>query len=274
VSSTDIARELGPIADTIYQSQRNGAFDLSASLLPENGIRVDEVVSFSVPRSTSPTALAPCDPIPLTVRLKSGHELCSIHHVLLCTGYHFTLPFLPQFHSDTTPAALASPAHLVTDGSMLHNLHRDIFFIRDPSLCFVGVPLFTATFTLFEFQAVAVAKVLAGLAQLPSEARMRAEYELRLAARGLGKAFHSLRDREEEYVAGLLAWVNGDLAKRGERLVRGHSRQWRDARAEQVRRVRALLAAPRGPERRIEGTCQSVGGVEEGGEGLWADGQS
>ena len=46
VYSTDIARELSPISNIIYQSHPNGQFDLSASLLPENGILIDEVIAF------------------------------------------------------------------------------------------------------------------------------------------------------------------------------------------------------------------------------------
>ncbi|KAF3038594.1 hypothetical protein E8E11_004474 [Didymella keratinophila] len=271
VSSTDIARELGPIADTIYQSHRNGAFDLSASLLPENGIRVDEVVSFELPSpvtsSTTPPTLSPSDPIPLTVTLKSGQKLCAIHHVILCTGYHLTLPFLPQYTNSNTPVTQASDSVLVTDGTMFHNLHKDIFYMPDPTLAFVGVPFFTATFTLFEFQAMVVAKVLAGLADLPSEAQMKEEYDTRVATKGYGKAFHSLRDEEEEYVTELLAWVNADLEKNGESRLEGHSAQWKEARAEQVQRIKALFEAPERAERRLEGLCQSLGEVAGSGRG-------
>jgi ACS family pantothenate transporter-like MFS transporter len=265
VSSTDIARELGPIADTIYQSHRNGAFDLSASLLPENGIRVDEVMSFELPSSTTssatPPTLLPSDPIPLTATLKSGAKLCEIHHVILCTGYHLTLPFLPQFHNDSTPVAQASEEVLVTDGTQFHNLHKDVFYIPDPTLAFVGVPFFTATFTLFEFQAMVVAKVLTGFADLPSESAMREEYNRRIATKGYGKAFHSLRDKEEEYVNELLGWVNADLEKHGQAELEGHSRQWKEARVEQVQRIKALFAAPPRLGRKIEVTCQKAGAV-------------
>ncbi|KAJ8108184.1 hypothetical protein OPT61_g8352 [Boeremia exigua] len=151
---------------------------------------------------------------------------------------------------------------------MFHNLHKDIFYIPDPSLAFVGVPFFTATFTLFDFQAMVVAKVFGGAAELPSEAGMRAEYRNRVRAKGLGKAFHSLRDREVEYVDELLGWVNRDLEKRGKGRLEGHSARWKEAREKQVQRVKALFAAPNGPERVIEVTCQSVGG----GEGVRVEG--
>ena len=247
VSATDIARELSPFADTIYQSHRNGAFDLSASLLPSNAIRVDEVVSFSLPPNTKPpNTLSPTDPIPLTLTLSTGRQLCKIHHVILCTGYHLTLPFLPHLHSDRTPAEEASSDVLVTDGTMFHNLHKDIFYIPDPSLAFVGVPFFTATFTLFEFQAMVVAKVFAGLARLPDEEDMRGEYGERVRVRGTGKGFHSLRDKEEEYVGGLLGWVNGEVEGKGRGALEGHTQRWREARGEMVERVRKLFEVGRG----------------------------
>ncbi|OAL00080.1 FAD/NAD(P)-binding domain-containing protein, partial [Phaeosphaeriaceae sp. SRC1lsM3a] len=184
VSSTDIARELGPLAKRIYQSQRQGTFDLPASLLPENGYRVDEVVSYDIPVSGESNQLDPTEPIPATVTLKSGEKLCDIHHVILCTGYHLTLPFLTHLHSDSTAATQADEQVLVTDGTQFHNLHKDIFYIPDPSLVFIGVPFYTATFTLFEFQAMVVAKVLSGQAKLPSVEGMREEYLEKVKAKG------------------------------------------------------------------------------------------
>jgi hypothetical protein len=255
VSSMDIARELGPVVNRIYQSQRKGAFDLSASLLPENGYRVDEVVSYDTPMTVDNSFLVASEPIPATVTLKSGQKLCGIHHVILCTGYHLTLPFLQQLHSDGTPAESADEHVLVTDGTQFHNLHKDIFYISDPSLAFVGVPFFTATFTLFEFQAMVVGKVFSGQARLPSEKIMRSEYNRRVETKGYGKAFHSLRDREAEYVEELLAWVNHDLEEAGRRKLPGHTEQWHTARAAQVQRIRALLAAP-SQERSFQITCQ------------------
>ncbi|KAF9691130.1 hypothetical protein EKO04_010597 [Ascochyta lentis] len=265
VSSTDIARELSPMANTIYQSHRNGQFDLSASLLPENGIRVDEVISFSPPPpSDIPTSLPPDAPIPHTVTLKSGTQLCDIHHVILCTGYHLTLPFLPHLHADNVPASSADEKVLVTDGTMFHNLHKDIFYIPDPTLAFVGVPFFTATFTLFEFQAMAVAAVFGGHARVPSQVQMRGEYLRRIERKGLGKGFHSLRDREEEYVQELFGWVNAQLRAKGLEVLSGHTLQWRGAREEQVLRIKKLFEVPRGEVRRVEVSCLGLGKEDVG----------
>jgi hypothetical protein len=244
VSSTDIARELGPFARTIYQSQRNGAFDLSANLLPENGYRVDEVVSYDAPHTGYSSSLSLTEPIPSTVTLKSGQKLCDIHHIILCTGYHLTLPFLPNLHSDETPVEQADDNILVTDGTQFHNLHKDIFYINDPTLAFVGVPFFTATFTLFEFQAMVVAKVFSGQAKLPRQDAMRSEYNEKVKIKGYGKSVHSLRDQEAEYVKELLAWVNRDLEEEYRAKLAGHTDEWHVAKEEQVQRIKALFASP------------------------------
>ncbi|CAN9100634.1 unnamed protein product [Alternaria alternata] len=254
VSATDIARELSPYANKIIQSQRNGKFDLPPSMLPDNAYRVDEIVSYDEPRVNTLASLKETQPIPATVTLKSGAKICDIHHVILCTGYHLTLPFLSQLTSDETPVDQADDTLLVTDGTQFHNLHKDIFFINDPTLAFVGVPFFTATFTLFEFQAMVVAKVLSGQAKLPSKDAMRLEYNARVETKGYGKAFHSLRDQEASYVKELIAWVNSDLEKAGKERLRGHSDKWHSAKAEQMERMKAFFANP-GIERRLEATC-------------------
>jgi hypothetical protein len=254
VSATDIARELGPYAIKIVQSHRNGIFDLPSSMLPDNAYRVDEVVSYDAPGADRSTSLGASGAIPATVTLKSGAKVCDIHHVILCTGYHLTLPFLPHLHSDGTPVDKAGETLLVTDGTQFHNLHKDIFYINDPTLTFIGVPFFTATFTLFEFQAMVVAKVLSGQASLPRRDAMRSEYNDKIKTKGYGKAFHSLRDQEAAYVNELIDWVNHDLEKAGKERLYGHTEKWHTARAEQLERIKALFSTPT-IEERFEVTC-------------------
>jgi hypothetical protein len=254
VSATDIARELAPSANKIFQSQRNGKFDLPLSMLPDNAYRVDEVVSYDAPSADRSASLDNYEAIPATMTFRSGAKICGIHRVILCTGYYLTLPFLPQFHSDETPVDEVNDTLLVTDGTQFHNLHKDIFYINDPTLIFIGVPFFTATFTLFEFQAMVVAKVLCGQAKLPSKDAMRSEYDDKVKTKGYGKAFHSLRDEETAYVNELIAWVNSDLDKAGKGRLGGHTEKWQAARAEQLERMKALSPAP-SVERGVEVIC-------------------
>ncbi|EAW16835.1 putative FAD dependent oxidoreductase [Aspergillus fischeri NRRL 181] len=240
VSSTDIAREIGPIAKAVYQSTRNGEFDLTASVLPENGVRISEIARFEL---QSDKTLPDDAHLPLIVHLKSGQKLCGIDGIIICTGYHITLPFLPDYHDDVASPADANETVLVTDGTQVHNLHKDIFYIPDPTLVFVGVPYYTATFTLFEFQAVAVAAFFSGIAQLPPTEEMRAEYLARIKAKGSGRGFHSLRNVEEHYVADILEWVNKARASHGLPAVEGHTKTWLEAKEAQKERLKELFGS-------------------------------
>ena len=183
----------------------------------------------------------PLDPIPHRVVLRDKRVLSNIHRVIVCTGYHLSLPFLSDYHCDDTPVNQASDTVLVTDGTQFHNLHKDIFYIPDPTLAFIGVPYFTATFTLFEFQAIALAAVLSGNAHLPSQEDMRSEYRQRLREKGVGKAFHSLKGQEVRYVNSLVDWLNRDGQRVGAKPVEGHTAAWHAADADRVKFIEEKL---------------------------------
>ena len=241
MSSTDIARELDADANSIYQLSRGGTFDLPATLLPPGATRISgEIRAFEcLPVETTPLANV-LEPIPGRILLKDGRVISDIHRVIICTGYHITLPFLRQYHSDSVPVHEANDTVLVTDGTQVHNLHKDIFYIPDPSLIFIGIPYFTATFTLFEFQAMAATAVLAGRAFLPKTEDMRWEYERRLREKGAGKMFHSLKDKEVEYVDALVRWMNEDGASVGAPVVEGHTEAWHEANRERIEKMRRI----------------------------------
>lgn len=247
VSSTDIARDISPFAKKIYQVSRGGLFDLPTEMLPENATRIGEIASFDVNINLQ-IKLENGQSIPSTITLVNGDILRDIDRVLLCTGYHCSFPFLKEYHRDSVSVEDADSTVLVTDGTQMHNLHKDIFYIPDPTLAFVGVPYYTATFTLFEFQAMVLARVFAGKAQLPAEEDMKTEYRYRLMKKGTGKSFHSLRDEEVEYVDDLLAWVNNDGKLLGEPCLEGHTKQWRVAREEwkliRISKMKGSLGPP------------------------------
>ncbi|KAJ5159438.1 uncharacterized protein N7482_006442 [Penicillium canariense] len=231
VSSVDIAREISPVARRIYQSTRNGAFDIPQIALPENAIRVEQVAAFEIV-----SAEGSSEHLPLTVRFKSGQTLDHVDKIVLCTGYQMVLPFLPEYNSDDI-----NETAIVTDGSQFHNLHQDIFYIPDPTLAFVGVPFYTATFTLFEFQAIAVAAFFSGAAQMPSIESMRAEYQARVDHKGHGRSFHSLKDEEQAYVKQIIEWVNADRATQGLSLVEGHTASWLEGKKANSERLALLF---------------------------------
>ena len=66
----------------------------------------------------------------------------------------------------------------------LHNLHKDNFFIDDPTLTFIGVLYETSTFAVFDIQAVAIAAAFSGYAKLPSKQQIREEYDQKKQERG------------------------------------------------------------------------------------------
>jgi cation diffusion facilitator CzcD-associated flavoprotein CzcO len=224
-SSTDVVKEATPIAKAVYQSSRGGAFDVPARALPEGAIRVDGVKGFHIHDDAPQGQLASHQSIPGHVELENG-QLLNIDNLILGTGYITSYPFLPQLHDDETAAEDATRNILVTkEGNMAHNLHKDLFWISDPSLAFVGVPYHISTFSFFEFQAQIVARVFAGLAKLPSEADMRKTYLERLSLRGVGRDFHSMRGEGDElaYVADLVEWANRDGQEVGAPEMQGHT---------------------------------------------------
>jgi hypothetical protein len=230
VSALDICRELDNVANMTYQSVRGGQFDLPSSLLPEGVVRVPEVLEFvSRGHTIDGRHTDHKGPAPGVVVLEDGRVL-EVDHVICATGYHRSYPFLAHLHSDSVPNAEASEELLVaSEGDMAHNLHRDIFYINDPTLAFVGVPYYVATFSLFDFQAQAVARVFAGKSQLPTREEMRREYMKRVEEKGPGRGFNSLHAQGQEvaYVQELVDWVNSSSTVPGEPPMVPHSEEWK-----------------------------------------------
>jgi MFS transporter, ACS family, pantothenate transporter len=208
-------------------------------MLPPKAVRVSEIASFNLEQNSGSTL--DDEPIPGTVTLVDGQVLTNIDRVIICTGYHCTFPFLSQYHRDSVPATDADETVLVTDGLQMHNLHKDIFYIPDPTLAFIGVPYYTATFSLFDFQAITVAAVFSGKAHLPTETEMRAEYNQRVQEKGFGRIFHSLRGKDVDYVNELLAWINPSIVAAGGEPVEGHTKEWKEQYAALREKFKAFL---------------------------------
>jgi hypothetical protein len=227
VSSTDICRELGSVANKVWQSSRGGEYDLLPSMLPDNCTRIGPITGFS-PLVSTPD-LKDDSTLPGSILLSSGDEINDVHHVILATGYHMSYPFLADLHADDLAPENATETTLVTTGQVTHNLHKDIFYIPDPTLAFIGVPYHVATFSLFEFQAMAVAAVYSGTATIPEQEEMREEYEERVKRKGVGKKLHSLKDDEGEimYAKEMMDIVN--QGRREEDRMEGHTKEWFEA---------------------------------------------
>ena len=188
-----------------------------------------------------PSSTAPSTPLG-SVKLKDGTEIKDITRVIVCTGYHYNYPFLPDYHAETHKGGneAASPKLLVTDGTCTLNLHQDMFYIPDPTLTFAGISLFISTFAFYEYQTMAIASVLAGKAQLPSQSEMEAHYAERLEKRGATKFMNARMDEEVSYVDKIVAWLNE--AEPGRNL-ESFSARWHAVRDQgKLEKVRARFA--------------------------------
>lgn len=240
-SAMDVARETVDYASRVIQSTRGGAFDLPETMLPDTVERVGGIEKFVITGGKSEEA--PDGHIPGHVLLKDGTKLSDIDYIVLATGYITSYPFLPQFHADTTSIDDAGRDILVaSDGNMVHNLYKDIFYTEDPTLSFVGVPYYTATFSLFDFQAQAVARILTGKNLLPDLEARRKDFDDRVAAKGRGRKFHSLIDPGAElgYVADLVDSINNAPADPNVEPMLGHSDEWKREHDRLKERLRLL----------------------------------
>ncbi|KAL8421023.1 hypothetical protein RB596_001992 [Gaeumannomyces avenae] len=282
ISSLDIVNEAAAVAAKVYQSSRDGLFDVPAAMLPLGRGNVERVAGISRFELAPPPPSADGgggdvqqqqqqqpgdqDPIPGgAVHLTDGRVLRDVAQVVVATGYVTSYPYLgPRLQRPGLPPAAARRARdrdvvVAADGVVHHNLHKDMFYIPDPTLAFVGVPYYNSTFSFFDTQAQVVARVLAGEAALPARAEMEAEFDARWkvrqskgvlpsggkedvedpeAAERWGKKFHSLLGLDETFTDELLAWVNPQVEAAGGRPIAGPDDVWR-ARYRQMQRERA-----------------------------------
>ena len=116
------------------------------------------------------------------VRFKSGHVETGIEAVLFCTGYLYSYPFLSRpLHSE-----------LIEDGFRVQHLYQHIFYIEDPTLVFLALPMKVIPFPLSEVQAAVVARVWSRRLELPSKVDMYKWENTLVATNGTGKGFHTL----------------------------------------------------------------------------------
>ncbi|KAF9873047.1 thiol-specific monooxygenase [Colletotrichum karsti] len=108
--------------------------------------------------------------------------------VLFATGYDFSFPFLPK---------------LKVENRRIPGLYQHVFHVDDPTLAFVGMVTGGFTFRVFEWQAVAAARVFAGRGKLPPRPEMEKWEQDRLIKRGDGIPFFTLSPDFEEYFEAL-----------------------------------------------------------------------
>ncbi len=220
VSALDVVKEIVGLAQETYQSSRRGKYDLPGSMFADGVNRVGPVDKFVPGEEGAGTGGS--------VVLSDGQVVPQIDMVVLCTGYITTYPYLGHLQNPAVSREEADDKVIITsDGCTTHNLHKDLFYIPDPSLVFVGVPYHASAFSLFDFQANVLARVFAGKARLPSLQAMRSEYDERKAGISAGgHTFHSLMKKDVEYMQGLQDWVNQSAATLGHEPMDGIDDGW------------------------------------------------
>ncbi|KAL3462019.1 putative dimethylaniline monooxygenase [Aspergillus heterothallicus] len=118
------------------------------------------------------------------ITFADGSVVNEIDAIVFATGYDFSFPFLPHL----------GPVHKRIPG-----LYKHVFRIDNPSLAFIGMVTGGFGIRIFEWQAVAAARVLAGRAPLPSREDMQEWEQERLAERGEGGPFWTLMPDFETY---------------------------------------------------------------------------
>ncbi|BFZ61528.1 hypothetical protein YB2330_002594 [Saitoella coloradoensis] len=121
--------------------------------------------------------------------------LRNIDHVIIATGYKWSFPFLGQG---------ATNADLRIRNTYWHTFDRD-----DPSLTYVGTAANSISFRVFEYQAVAIARVFSGRGKLPSLTEMKAWEDARVEAAGDGSLFHIVGWRGAKAFAGAMRGIAG-----------------------------------------------------------------
>jgi hypothetical protein len=232
----------GPADDPEVINLRNKGIDALLSMnlfvtakeaLPKNTRRVSEVEEFVVDSDGSVSG---------TVSLRDGSVLAGVDYVITATGYLKSYPYLTDFESRTVtfeennvigPGDVPDGKFVITaDGKAAQNLHRDIFYIPDPTLAFVGVPFHCITWAIFDHQAEMIARVFSGQASMPPMEAMRQEYGQRV--RGLSSSsarqLNSLAILDLEYLDGLDTWANDGLEnKLGVTPMVGMTDEWKEA---------------------------------------------
>ncbi|CAH0022194.1 unnamed protein product [Clonostachys rhizophaga] len=141
------------------------------------------------------------DPSTGDVHFTDGSILSKVDHVIFGTGYTFSVPFLPEVQKRVLKAYRRLPG-----------VYQHTWNIEDPSLTFVGMLGGGFTFRAYEWQAVAVARHLAGRAKPLPPIPEQLEWERKRVEEKIGgKNYYSIAPNYEEYFK-FLRDIAGDPA--------------------------------------------------------------
>ncbi|KAK7215366.1 hypothetical protein V2G26_003369 [Clonostachys chloroleuca] len=143
-----------------------------------------------------------------------GGYVDDVDVVLFATGYEFDFPFLPDIN---------------IVNRRIPGLYQHVFLARDPSLAFVGMVTGGFGLRIFEWQGVAVARVFAGRAILPSLEEMERWESERISVVGDGIPFWVLNPDFETPFEFYRALAGEPAPGTTARILPKYDPQWGDA---------------------------------------------
>ncbi|ORX91003.1 FAD/NAD(P)-binding domain-containing protein [Basidiobolus meristosporus CBS 931.73] len=203
-SAIDIARDLSFQCKNVYQSirEKEGSADIGEA--PGTGSASDNRIEIK-------PEMKLIDVANNKIHFVDGTQLDIPDIILFATGYLYSYPFLSQF--ERTNTKVEEEEVIITDGMKVHNVYEQIFYIPNPTLAFIGLPVKVVPFPLFQYQSTYVAQVFAGKTDLPGRKEMREWYQ-RLTELAPGRDGHILKGpKEVEYCNRLSDLTNGAISR-------------------------------------------------------------
>ncbi|KAF5371155.1 hypothetical protein D9758_004079 [Tetrapyrgos nigripes] len=229
-SGAEISAELNTYASKVYLSTRpdndphpHYPLELFIPFIPKNTTMISEIKSFGSLESATHMNEG-------VIELFNGTKITGVDHVILCTGFRYTYPFLPQYLNPSlrdNETASKGPQPLVTDGSHVRSLHLDLFYIEEPTLAFINVNGGMQSFVYAEYLAAATASVWNGHAKLPTQNEMWKMYAKRLEDFGGVFEKHWLflgSGQADVMMRYFVAWVNEAAVRYGGKQINGPSK--------------------------------------------------
>lgn len=207
ISGTDISFSLADVAQTPLHAVVRGRYHpyfFDWAFQHPNILRRPPITNIVSSRETGER----------TVYFEDGTKLENVDHIIFGTGYTWTLHFLPSL------------AQTIRN-NRLPNLYQHVFYLHDPTLCFVGAVAAGFTFKVFEWQAVLAARFLAGRIQLPPKSEQVKWEEDRIAYKGDGVPFTALYPNFEEYFEEVRVMAGEPKNGKGRRLPKWE-KSWRE----------------------------------------------
>lgn len=160
-SGSDILNQVSTVAHKLYHSVRNPEEVVNTTGYPQLDILT------TVPKITS------VDWQSRTVNLENGETIKDVDYLVYATGYLYSLPFFePTLRADL----LGGPSK--TSAARVHNLWKQIFYVKDPTLAFALLPQLIVPFPLAELQAALMVKAFNGNLQVPAKSDDELDPEL------------------------------------------------------------------------------------------------